>query len=46
MEKAGQRFRTFDGRASTNIELASLDLPLEITEKVQVLLIHPPAQLT
>jgi hypothetical protein len=46
MGKAGQRFRTFAGRTSTaNTKLASLDLPLEINEKVQVLLIHFPAQL-
>jgi hypothetical protein len=43
MRKAGQRFRTFAGSTSTNTKLASLDLPLEINEKVQVLLIHFPA---
>jgi hypothetical protein len=45
MGKAGQRFRTFAGSTSTNTKHASLDLPLEINEKVQVLLIHFPAQL-
>jgi hypothetical protein len=45
MGKAGQRFRTFAGSTSTNTKLASLDLPLEMNEKVQVLLIHFPAQL-
>ena len=45
MEKAGQRFHTFAGSTSTNTKLAFLDLPLEINEKVQVLLIHFPAQL-
>jgi hypothetical protein len=45
MGKAGQRFHTFAGSTSTNTKLASLDLPLEINEKVQVLLIHFPAQL-
>jgi hypothetical protein len=45
MGKAGQRFRTFAGSTSTNTKLASLDLPLEINETVQVLLIQFPAQL-